>query len=167
MQAFLHQLTSRPLLVPCLVNPHILAPQRSFGTYSLLRLRFHGHQPTALNHHRWLSTPSRPLLRHYVRPKPLPSRQYLGFLDKIPHNTVFYGIIGLNCLVFGMWFMAIQKYVCLPFVHQCTFISTPITFRNKKEIPRPSFGCKPTLRIAGRISSQVDCKFYPLRLSTL
>ena len=111
MQAFLRQLTSRPLLVPRLVNPHILAPQRFFGTYSLLRPPFQGHQPTAS--HRWLSTPSRPLFRHYVRPKPLPSRQFLGSLNKIPHNTVFYGIIGLNCLVFGMWFMAIQKYVRL------------------------------------------------------
>ncbi|KIM45764.1 hypothetical protein M413DRAFT_292725 [Hebeloma cylindrosporum] len=96
MQAFLRQLTS-----PRLINPHILAPQRPFGTSSLLRLRFQGHQPI---HHRWLSTPSRPLLRHYVRPKPHPPRQFLGFLDRIPHNTVFYGIIGLNCLVFGMWF---------------------------------------------------------------
>jgi len=123
MQAFLRQLTSRPLLVPHLVNPHILTPQNSFGTYSLLRLRFQGYHPTPLNHHRWLSTPSRPLLRHYVRPKPPPSQQFLGFLNKIPHNTVFYGIISLNCLVFGMWFMAIQKYVCLPFVHQFIFIS--------------------------------------------
>ena len=160
MQACLRQLTSRPLLVPRLVNPHILAPQRFFGTYSLLRPRFQGHQPPAS--HRWLSTPSRPLFRHYVRPKPLPSRQFLGFLDKIPHNTVFYGVIGLNCLVFGMWFMAIQKYVRFSSVHQFTFIFTPITSRNKKEISRPSFGCKPILRIAGKISSRVDCEFYSL-----
>jgi hypothetical protein len=175
MQAFLRQLTSRPLLAPRLVNPHRIPPipalqcralaKRTFGVHSLLlphlRLQLQG-QPIAFNHQRWLSTTSRPLLRHYVRPNPRPSHQFLGFLDKIPQNTVFYGIIGLNCLVFGMWFMAIQKYVCLHFFHQFSFILTSISSRNKKETPRPSYGCKPTSQIVGRISSQVDCELYPL-----
>ncbi|TFK76117.1 rhomboid-domain-containing protein [Pluteus cervinus] len=43
--------------------------------------------------------------RHFVQP---PRRN--GFLDSIPEDTVFWSIIGLNGLVFGMWFMATSKY---------------------------------------------------------
>ena len=49
-------------------------------------------------------------------------------------------------------------YVILSFTN---LYSYPITSRNKKETPRPSSGCKPTLRIAGRISSRADCEFPP------
>ncbi len=48
----------------------------------------------------------------YQTPAPRPSRRpLLNFLNKIPHNVVFYGIIGLNSSVFMMWFMALERYV--------------------------------------------------------
>ena len=47
-------------------------------------------------------------------PSPHSSRRhFFGFLDEIPQNTIFYGIIGLNATVFAMWFMSTQKYVCI------------------------------------------------------
>ncbi|CAA7260147.1 unnamed protein product [Cyclocybe aegerita] len=62
--------------------------------------------------HRWLSTSSRSSLRYHP-PDSHPGqtqRRFLGFLDKIPQNVIFYGIIGLNSAVFFMWYMASQKY---------------------------------------------------------
>ncbi|KAF9480796.1 hypothetical protein BDN70DRAFT_877116, partial [Pholiota conissans] len=59
---------------------------------------------------RWLSTSSRTCFRDHPRPTRPPSRQILGFLNRIPQNTVFYTIIGLNAIVFGMWFMANQQW---------------------------------------------------------
>lgn len=38
-------------------------------------------------------------------------RVMFAFLDRIPQNTVFWGIMGLNAGVFLMWFMAQQKWV--------------------------------------------------------
>ena len=52
--------------------------------------------------------------------RPYPHRQFnhhyrkssfLGFLDDIPQNTVFWGIITINGVVFLMWFMASQRLV--------------------------------------------------------
>ncbi|KAF9057275.1 hypothetical protein BJ165DRAFT_1330281, partial [Panaeolus papilionaceus] len=37
-------------------------------------------------------------------------RVMFAFLDRIPQNTVFWGIMGLNAGVFLMWFMAQQKW---------------------------------------------------------
>jgi hypothetical protein len=52
-------------------------------------------------------------LRYHPLPRPHSSRRhFFGFLDEIPQNTIFYGIIGLNATVFVMWFMSTQKYVC-------------------------------------------------------
>ncbi|KIK08582.1 hypothetical protein K443DRAFT_563619 [Laccaria amethystina LaAM-08-1] len=50
-------------------------------------------------------------LRYHPLPRPHSSRRhFFGFLDEIPQNTIFYGIIGLNATVFVMWFMSTQKY---------------------------------------------------------
>ena len=52
--------------------------------------------------------------------RPYPHRQFnhqyrkssfLGFLDDIPQNTVFWGVITINGVVFVMWFMASQRLV--------------------------------------------------------
>ncbi|KAJ3510053.1 hypothetical protein NMY22_g16092 [Coprinellus aureogranulatus] len=53
-------------------------------------------------------------VRYPAPPPPPPSqstrwRPFL-FLNRIPENVVLYGIMGLNAFVFGMWFMAQQKY---------------------------------------------------------
>ncbi|KAF8901747.1 hypothetical protein CPB84DRAFT_1777327 [Gymnopilus junonius] len=58
---------------------------------------------------RWFSA-SRSFLRHHVPQHPQRKTSFLGILDKIPSNAIFYGIIGINVAVFTMWFMAIQKY---------------------------------------------------------
>ncbi|TFK27084.1 hypothetical protein FA15DRAFT_567481, partial [Coprinopsis marcescibilis] len=43
-------------------------------------------------------------LRYHPPPRRPPS-----FFDRISDNTIIYGILGLNILVFGMWYMADQK----------------------------------------------------------
>ncbi|KJA21675.1 hypothetical protein HYPSUDRAFT_140292 [Hypholoma sublateritium FD-334 SS-4] len=48
-------------------------------------------------------------MRHHVQPRRQQPR-FLGFLDNISQNTIFYTIIGLNASVFTMWFMAGQVY---------------------------------------------------------
>lgn len=64
---------------------------------------------------RWLSTTSRMSLRYHVPPRREPPRyQLLGFLDTIPENNIFYGILGINAIVFGMWYMADQQYARKP-----------------------------------------------------
>ncbi|PPQ68848.1 LOW QUALITY PROTEIN: hypothetical protein CVT26_001682 [Gymnopilus dilepis] len=71
------------------------------------------HRPTvaaSLFQKRRLST-SPPLSLRYHVPQPRHRKsRFFGFLDKLPPNAVFYGILGLNATVFVMWFMAIQKY---------------------------------------------------------
>lgn len=63
-----------------------LSPRRSLST--TLRLSYRSHSPPP---------PRRP--------------QFLGFLNRIPQNTVFFGIICLNSLVFGMWLLAKAEFV--------------------------------------------------------
>lgn len=91
-----------------------------YGSLMQVRVGLHSTrlQPTNLNGafsssrlQRWLSTTSRACFRDHPRPPRRESRKFMGFLDKIPHNTIFYGIIGLNSLVFVMWFMANQQWV--------------------------------------------------------
>ncbi|KDR74534.1 hypothetical protein GALMADRAFT_250548 [Galerina marginata CBS 339.88] len=65
--------------------------------------------PPTTNRQHWLSTSPRSYLRYHARQNPR-KPPFLGFLDKIPENTIFYGVIGLNSVVFIMWFMAVQKY---------------------------------------------------------
>lgn len=53
------------------------------------------------------------------RGRPYPHRAYydyqkppfLGFLDRIPQNAVFWGIITINGVVFVMWFLTKQRMV--------------------------------------------------------
>lgn len=49
--------------------------------------------------------------RRHPPQNPRQARRFLGFLDKIPEDVIFYGIIGLNSMVFMMWYMATQKFV--------------------------------------------------------
>lgn len=98
-------------------------------------------------------------LRYHPLPRSHSSRRhFFGFLDEIPQNTIFYGIIGLNATVFAMWFMSTQKYVCrIPILitHQ-----TNEFHRNKNTIPRRSYGCTRTLPTLGRIFHPVGCQSY-------
>ncbi|KAF9550331.1 rhomboid-domain-containing protein [Agrocybe pediades] len=55
------------------------------------------------------SSSSHSQLRYYAR-RPPPRRGLFSFLDHIPENTIFYGIIGANATVFVMWYMSTQKY---------------------------------------------------------
>jgi len=61
--------------------------------------------------HRFFSTSSPSQLRYHLSRAGRRS-QNIGFLDRIPQNSIFYGIIGLNGLVFVMWYMSTAKYVC-------------------------------------------------------
>ncbi|PPQ93414.1 hypothetical protein CVT25_004485 [Psilocybe cyanescens] len=62
------------------------------------------------NLRRWLSSTPRSFSRRYQTRPPPPKREFLGFLDRIPQNVVFGGIIAINIVVFAMWLMAKAKY---------------------------------------------------------
>ncbi|KAF9008683.1 hypothetical protein BDQ17DRAFT_1236370, partial [Cyathus striatus] len=47
--------------------------------------------------------------RAHPKPPSQQSRPVFSFLDNIPLNVIFYGIIGTNVVVFAMWHMASQK----------------------------------------------------------
>ena len=60
-------------------------------------------------------TPALLSLRHHPPQNPPQPKARIFFdLNKIPENVVFYGIIGINCVVFMMWYMAEQKFVSYP-----------------------------------------------------
>ncbi|KAF8164933.1 hypothetical protein B0H34DRAFT_217393 [Crassisporium funariophilum] len=98
------------------------ASQACFNTNSLFSVRplssrytlrtssWQSTSPYATGQYFRFSTSPQSSLRYHPRPNPPPKSVFLGFLDKIPGNTVFYGIIGINSLVFMMWFMAREKY---------------------------------------------------------
>jgi hypothetical protein len=44
-----------------------------------------------------------------------PKRQFLGFLNTIPENSIFYSILAINGLVFVMWYMSSERMVCVLF----------------------------------------------------
>lgn len=81
-------------------------------------------------------------------PRPYPHRQFnhqrrdpsfLGFLDRIPQNTVFWGIITINGVVFAMWFMASQRLV--RFSNHTYFLTSLIGYgRNNNAIHRHTDG---------------------------
>ena len=50
-------------------------------------------------------------LRYHPPQNPRQARKFLGFLDYIPQDFIFYGIIGLNSAIFLTWYMATQKFV--------------------------------------------------------
>jgi hypothetical protein len=66
--------------------------------------------------------------------------RFFEFLDKIPENVVFYGIIGINSVVFMMWYMAEQKFVRedLP-CHMSSMDFQLASYRNNKAIRRLSY----------------------------
>lgn len=49
--------------------------------------------------------------RHHPPQNPRQPRKVFEFLNKIPEDFIFYGIIGINSLVFIMWYLAEQKFV--------------------------------------------------------
>ena len=145
MSAILLQLTghSRPRLLPYfrisarISNYHFAAPSwsstftrrkpitgpvtfrdRPIFTSALLSIRHHPRQPE----------------------KPRQTYRFFGFLDKIPEDFIFYGIIGINSVVFMMWYMATQKFVSedLPYYMSCVDLQLP-NYRNNKAIRRLSF----------------------------
>ena len=89
-------------------------------------------------------TSARLSLRHHPPPPPSPdprqTYRFFGFLDKIPENYIFYGIIGLNSIVFMMWYMAAQKYVSedLPCYMSCVDLQLA-DYRNKMAIRQLSY----------------------------
>ena len=81
-------------------------------------------------------------LRHHPlrNPRQPETRRFLDFLDKIPQNIVFYGIIGINSVVFMMWYMAEQKFVSddLPCYMGCVHLQLA-NYRNNYAIRRVSY----------------------------
>ena len=73
-------------------------------------LKWNGVSFAGLNQHRWISV-SRPSLRHYVPPSYKRKPELFGFLNRIPENALFVGILVVNSVVFIMWYLAIAKYV--------------------------------------------------------
>ncbi|TFK43150.1 hypothetical protein BDQ12DRAFT_674483 [Crucibulum laeve] len=72
------------------------------------------HKPWSLSFftppsQRTFFTSARSSLRYHPPPTPPPRKPFMGFLDSIPQNTVFYGILAINGIVFFMWYMANQK----------------------------------------------------------
>ncbi|KAH6915149.1 hypothetical protein BKA70DRAFT_1093896 [Coprinopsis sp. MPI-PUGE-AT-0042] len=53
-------------------------------------------------------TSSKQALRYYPPPTP-PRKGWFDFLDNIPRNTIIYGILAANGVVFVMWYMSKQK----------------------------------------------------------
>lgn len=84
---------------------------------------FQSSRSSTSNLQRYFSSTTRASLRYHPPPPPRLNhgREFLGFLDRIPHNTIFYGIIGLNSAVFAMWFLAAEKYVSQHHSHSLTY----------------------------------------------
>ena len=99
---------------------------------------------TTLRHRSIFS--SAPLsIRYHAPQNPRKAPRFLSFLDRIPQDFVFYGIIGINSAVFTMWYMAEQKYVSedpsiLPYCVNCRYLFNLKHSRNNKAIHQPSYG---------------------------
>lgn len=93
---------------------------------------------TALRH-RPIFTSAPLSLRYHLPRNPRRARGFLEFLDNIPQDFIFYGIIGINSAVFVMWYMAVQKYVSedLPRYMNCLDLANS---RNNRAILRLSYG---------------------------
>lgn len=100
------------------VGPFITFRDRPIFTSALLSIRHHPPQPE----------------------KPRQAYRFFGFLDKIPEDFIFYGIIGINSVVFMMWYLATQKFVSedLPCYMSCVDLQLA-NYRNNKAIRRPSY----------------------------
>jgi hypothetical protein len=80
-------------------------------------------------------------LRHHPPENPFQARRFFGFLNKIPQEFIFYGIIGINSAVFMMWYMATQKSVSddLPCYVSCV-VPQLANYRSNKAIRHLSYG---------------------------
>jgi hypothetical protein len=104
-------------------------------------------KPQPLTPHQFLKQPRSYTLRFFSSTfrqqnrRPYPHRQFnqqqfkkpsfFGFLDDIPQNAVFWGIITINGVVFVMWFMASQRLVrCCYYMMSTLFFMTPPSNNN-------------------------------------
>lgn len=111
--------------------------------------------------HRRLSA-SRPSLRHYVPPSYGQKPKLLGFLNRIPENALFAGILVVNSVVFLMWYLAIAKYVSESYALVSDRILILVLHnylapRNKMEMRPRQYGCNRILQPVGTISPQDEC----------
>jgi hypothetical protein len=79
-------------------------------------------------------------LRHHSPQNPRRPRNFFDFLNKIPEDFIFYGIIGINSVVFMMWYLADQKFVSedLPCCMSCVDFQLA-NYRNNIAIRRLSY----------------------------
>ncbi|RDB23288.1 RHOMBOID-like protein 12, mitochondrial [Hypsizygus marmoreus] len=109
-RAISNTLRSRPLT--CTRLSHSLITHREPASpivqlvkdRSRMQLRFFSSKPRPQN----LKPPSRPYPHRQVPNRP-PRRPFLGFLDRISENALFWGIITINGVVFVMWTMSTQR----------------------------------------------------------
>jgi hypothetical protein len=104
MSAILLQLTGHS-------RPGLLQMQHYFRIPARISNFHHFPITGPFRNHRPIFTSTLFSIRQHPSQNPRQARRFLGFLDKIPEDFIFYGIIGLNSAVFIMWYMAIQKYV--------------------------------------------------------
>ena len=79
--------------------------------------------------------------RNHPPQNPHQARRFLGFLDKIPQDLIFYGIIGINSAIFMMWYMAEQKFVSVDLPCYISYVDFQLAnYRNKNAIRRLSYG---------------------------
>ena len=97
--------------------------------------------PLTVLRHRPIFT-SAPLSRRYYPPQnSRQARRFLGFLDNIPQDFIFYGIIGINSAVFVMWYMAVQKFVSEDFTDIILWMYFQLKNpRNNRAIHQLSYG---------------------------
>lgn len=148
MSAILLQLTghSRPSFLrmqPCLrISARI--SNYHFATLSWSRTFAHRRPitgPFTTFRGRPFFTSTRLSLRYHPPQNPRQARRFLGFLDNIPQDFIFYGIIGINSAVFTMWYMATQKFVSEDLLCYMSCVDLQLAnYRNSKAIRRLSFG---------------------------
>ena len=105
------------------------------STYGCRTIR----SPFGTFRHRPIFTSAPLSLRYHPPQNPRHARKFLGFLDNIPQDFIFYGIIGINSAVFIMWYMATQKYVSEDHCN-CGYRFNWVNFRSNKAIHRLSYG---------------------------
>ena len=149
MPAILVQLTGRHHFTPSLSRMQhcfgIPARISNFANPSWSRTFAHRGRPITgpfTVRHRPIFT-SAPLSLRYHPPQNFrQNHRFLSFLDKIPQDFIFYGIVGINSVVFVMWYMAVQKFVSedLSCIYELCGSLQLTNSRNKKAIHRVSYG---------------------------
>jgi hypothetical protein len=136
MPAILVQLTSRHYLAPSLLRMrHCFGISArisncNFATLSWSRTFAHRGRPITgpfTLRHRPIFTSAPLSLRYHPPQGARRTRRFLGFLDKIPQDFIFYGIIGINSAVFIMWYMAVQKFVSEELPRHMSCVDVPST----------------------------------------